>query len=155
MTGSSRVRSGATLLFAAVGTSCGPPATREVLTVEQLDPRIDELNGRTVSVAGYLPRCGGYTCVLYRTKEDADATDRAIAAVHANQPSEWPEVPSIGIGMGTDFDFDPKAAPFTPGYVVITGTITNECRFEGKPACTDRGTDLKPSAIRAGTPPAH
>ena len=39
--------------------------------------------------------------------------------------------------------------------VVITGTITNMCRYEGKPACSDSGTDLNPTAIWAGSPPAR
>ena len=141
------------LLLAVISASCGSPPER-VLTVEEVVPRIDELNGQTASVAGYLAECGGYDCTLYRTKADADDWDRAIAAAGAGQRPPIPEVPIVGIGSGTNFDFDAQAAPFTNSYVVITGTITNECRFEGKPACTDRGPDLKPTAIRAGSPPA-
>lgn len=155
MTRASRVRAAAILLGAIISTSCRPPAP-QVLTVEEVVPRIDQLNGQTVSVAGYLSECGGYDCTLHRSKEDADEWNRAIAAVYATQrPLPLPEFPALGIGSGTNFDFDAKAVPFTNSYVVITGTITNECRFEGKPSCTDRGPDLKPTAIRAGSAPAQ
>lgn len=149
------VRSAAVLLLGIIGPSCGPGAPEQVLTVEEVVPRIDELNGRTVSVFGYLPECRGYTCILYRNKDDADEWDRMMTAIIANRPFSRRDVPILGIGAGgTRLEFDDKAAPFTKRYVVITGTITNECRFEGKPACTDRGPDLKPTAIRAGAPPA-
>jgi hypothetical protein len=139
------------LLLAIISTSCGSSGSEEVLTVEQAVPRIEELNGQTVSVAGYLASCGGYDCTLFRNKDDADEWDRYMAHAQANErPSlPFPDHPILGIGSGTNFDFDAKAAPFTNSYVVITGTMTNECRFEGKPACTDRGPDLKPTAIRA------
>ena len=140
------------LLLAMVGASCAP---QRVLTVEEAVPRIDELNGQTVSVAGYLPRCGGYDCILFRTKADSDAWDRAMMALRADRRVPILDVPMLGIGSGANFDFDAKAAPFTNSYVVITGTVTNMCRFEGKPACTDRSTDLNPTSIRAGTPPGR
>jgi hypothetical protein len=121
------------------------------MTVEQVVPRIDELNGQTVSVAGYLANCGGYDCPLFRNKDDADEWARfmveARSSAHPNL--SLANHPILGIGTGTNFDFDAKAAPFTHSNVVITGTITNICRFEGRPACTDRSPDLLPAAIRA------
>jgi hypothetical protein len=143
------------LLVVIISTSCGATESQRVLTVEEVVPRIDELNGQTAIVAGYLSDCGGYDCILYRTKADSDEFDRFMDAVQAQRPPPpFPDVPMLGIGSGSNYDFDAKAAPFTNSYVVITGTITNECRFEGKPACTDRGPDIKPTAIRAGSPPA-
>ena len=145
----------AVILFGAVlSTSCGSPAPQSVLTVEEVIPRIDQLNGQTASVAGYLAKCGGYDCILHRTKADADDWSQAMTALRAGKRVPIPDVPIVGVGSGSNFDFDAKAAPFTNSYVVITGTITNECRFEGKPACTDRGPDLKPTAIRAGRSPS-
>ena len=149
----SSIRAAPCLLLMIAISACGPAAPEKILTVEEVEPRIDELNGQTVSVAGYLSDCAGYTCVLYRNKADADEWDRVMAAVHANKRVKIPDVPSLGIGSGTNFDFDAKAAPFTHSYVVITGAITNECRFEGKPACCDRGPDVKPTSIRAGSAP--
>lgn len=137
----------AVLAGAVISTSCSLAAP-QVLTVEEVVPRIDELNGQTVSVTGFLSECRGHECVLFRTKQDADEWSRAIAAVRAGGQLALSDPPMVGIGSGTNFDFDARAAPFISSYVVITGTITNECRFEGKPACTDRTTDLKPLAIR-------
>lgn len=140
------------LFFATISASCGSLKPQTVMTVEEVIPRIDELNGRSVSVAGYLSKCAGYDCILYRTKADSDAMDRFMAAVHAPQRLPFPDAPMLGIGSGTNFDFDAKAASFTNDYVVITGSITNECRFKGKRACLDRGPDIKPTTIRAASP---
>ena len=148
------VRSGVGLLLAIVGTSCGPAAPQNILTVEEVVPRIDALNGQTVSVAGYLSECGGYDCILHRTKEDAEAWDGVMISLRARRRVPIPDVPILGIGSGSNADFDAKAAPFRNSYAVITGAITSECRYQGKPACMDRSTDLRPTAISAGSPPA-
>jgi hypothetical protein len=139
---------------AIISPSCGP-AQPQVLTVEEVVPKIDELNGQTVSITGYLSECRGYECVLFRTKQDADEWSDFFVALRAGKSLPFPDRPIVGIGAGSNADFDAKAAPFTNNYVVITGTITNECRFEGKPACTDRTTDLVPTAIRAGSAPTQ
>lgn len=146
--------SAAVAIGLTLSTSCGVPVSQTVLTVEELVPRIDELDGRFVSVTGYLPVCQGYTCILYRTKRDFDESERAWAAYHRDRKAKLPDFPVLGVGSGANFEFDEKAAAFVGRYVVITGTVTNYCRFEGKPACTDRTTDLKPETIRAGRPPA-
>ena len=134
------------LLGAGIGTSCNSVAP-QVLTVEQVVPRLDELNGQTASVTGYLAECLRYDCRLFRTKKEADEWNRAMVALKAGKSLPLPDPPIVGIGSGANFDFDAKAAPFINSYAVIAGTITNECRFKGKPACTDRSTDLKPTAI--------
>ena len=142
----------ALILSSAVplGASCGAAggdSSTPLFTVAELEPRIDELNGDRVRVAGYLGRCVGYTCILYRSKEDSEAWDRAMAAIRQTRKVRVPEVPIVGIGSGENFEFDAKAAPFERSYVVIAGTVTNECRYKGLPACTDRGPDLKPTHI--------
>jgi hypothetical protein len=147
-------------LAVPLSASCdaaGVDSSAPLLTVAELEPRIDELNGDSVRVAGYLGPCAGYDCVLYRTKEDSEMWDRTMAAVHRNKKVPIPDLPSLGIGSGEDFEFDAKAAPFVRSYVVITGTVTNECRFKGRPSCTDRGPDLKPihiSSWKGAIPPA-
>lgn len=147
-------RSALTLLIAAICASCSSGEPQRVLTVEEVDPQIDKLNGQTVSVTGYLAECGGYDCTLYRNKAESEQWDRFMAAARANsQLPPMPDVPTFGIGSGTNFEFDAKAQPFTNSYVVVTGTITNKCRYEGKRSCTDRSPDIEPTSIRAGTPP--
>jgi hypothetical protein len=124
--------------------------------VEQVIPRIEELNGQTVSVAGYLSYCDTYHCPLFRNKEDADEWGRFIEVAQATgrRPPSVPDDPMLGIGSGTNMDFDAKAAPFWNSYVVITGTITDERRVDGEPVCSDRAPDLEPRDIRAGRAPA-
>jgi hypothetical protein len=150
----SRVTSAALAGVAIIGSACAPAEPQRVLTVEELDARVDELNGTTVSVAGYLAWCGGYDCTLYRNKQDSDDWDRFMAAVAANHRPSLPQHPTIGIGSGPNLSFDRTAEPFMYSYVVITGRVTNRCRFEGMRSCTDRSPDLNPTGIRAGGPPA-
>jgi len=158
------VRYGRALILGLVfplSSSCdaaGLDSSAPLFTVDELEPRIDELNGKKVRVAGYLGPCAGYDCILYRTKEDSEEWDRVMAAVRQNRKVRIPELPSLGIGAGGEnFEFDAKAAPFVRSYLVIAGTVTNECRFEGRPACTDRGPDLNPiriSSWKGAIPPA-
>jgi hypothetical protein len=130
----------------------------EILTVPFVDSRVDALNGQRISVGGYLGECLGHECRLYATKEQFDRDKSWFAAAMAangriDVPA--PAIPAVGIGTGPDDDFDGKAAPFVPSYVIITGAVTNRCRFNGVPDCTDRSTDIEPEAIRAGgAPPA-
>jgi hypothetical protein len=141
--------------LAIISTSCGSAASQKLLSVEEVVPRIDELNGRTVNVTGYLPECRGYECTLYRDKEDFYEWCRFLAAIREHDRYALPDLLTLGIGSSATFDFDAKAAPFTKSYVVITGRITNMCRLNGERACTDRSPDLMPIAIRAGSAPAR
>ena len=120
-----------------------------IFTVAELVPRIDELNGKTVRVAGYLANCGGYSCDLYPRKEDVAVWNRAFAELRKTRQFRQPDLPVLGIDSGEDFEFDEKAAPFTGSYVVITGKVTNQCRFKGERGCTDRSPDLEPTKIAA------
>ena len=141
--------SGICLLAAASCGSASPP----LFTVAELVPRIDELNGKTVRVAGYLGDCSGYECGLYPSKDDFAAWTRTIAELRKGNRPEQPRSPVLGIGTGEQSEFDSKAVPFTDRYVVITGKVSNQCRSKGEPACTDRSTDLDPISIAAWSGP--
>jgi hypothetical protein len=124
------------------------------MTPEEVVKDIDKLNGRTVSVTGYLADCSGYDCVLFTDEKQAELARswmiRFQAAAKAHKPfterpiDSW-YVNSLGIGSGNEFD--QKAAPFRHSYVLITGKVTNRCRWKGEPGCTDRSTDLEPLSI--------
>jgi hypothetical protein len=116
-------------------------------SVAELVPRIDELNGKTVRVAGYLGDCGGYSCELFPSKEDLAVWRRAYDDLRKGNRPKLPDSPVLGIGSGDEFEFDAKAAPFTSRYVVITGKVDNRCRFNGQRGCTDRSPDLDPTGI--------
>jgi hypothetical protein len=153
-----------------VAASCGWLAPEPPLfTVTELVPRIDELNGKTVRVAGYLAECHGYGCDLYPSKQDVAVWERVYAELRAGKRSKGlpklADLPVLGIGTGEAIDgdgtgdafaFDVMAAPFTNSYVLITGKVTNQCRYKGERGCTDRSADLDPTGIvswRGPVPP--
>lgn len=149
----------ATLL--PLAAACGALAAEPPLfTVAELVPRIDELNGETVRVVGYLADCRVYSCELYPSKQDVAVWERVYAELRAGRPSKGPpklpDLPVLGIGSGEaidgdgtgdEFEFDRMAAPFTNSYVLITGKVTNQCRYKGERGCTDRSPDLEPARI--------
>ena len=146
------------LLSALATGACGSAPSKKPMTIAELIPQIDRQNGQMVSVVGYLSRCEVYSCRLYRNKTESEDVDRSMSAVRAALASgatdvsgfAFPDHPVLGIGTGSWFGFfDLRATFYANSYVVITGRVTNNCRFEGRSACFDREPDLEPSAIRA------
>jgi hypothetical protein len=140
------------------------------MTPAEVVTNIDHLDGRTVTVAGYLAKCSGYDCVLFSDKNQAklaaDWFDRFMAAARSHSqlpdgPPKSSDLNSLGIGSSnwecihhrTDdclFEFDRKAAPFQNSYVLITGRVTKMCRDkQGLPGCLDRSTDIFPHRHQA------
>jgi len=119
---------------------------------------IDALNGQVIRVSGYLGTCFGYDCVLFRNQNEKAQWDRVMAqlAVRARDYRApvpvIPDLPMLGIGSGENFEFDRAAAHYNNSYVVITGRVTNVCRYHGVQACTDRSTDLEPTQIARWSP---
>jgi len=153
------IRSVAGFLFALAASACGPETSKRPLTVDQVISQIDLLNGRTVSVVGYLSECESNSCRLYRNKAEADEVDRAMTAIRAASEAgskdvsgfPFPNHPALGIGSGSRYSFfDLRASFFAKGHVVITGKVSNACRSKNV-ICFDRSSELEPSAIRAAT----
>jgi hypothetical protein len=148
----------ALLILAASSPACGS-AHDEPMAITGVIGNIDALNGRTVRVAGYLGECGGYECRLFRnaserTQVDSYYRELMAAAQAGRRPSAIAnELPWLGIGSGENREFERLAAPFQNGYVVITGRVTNRCRYNGQPACTGRSTDIEPTEIARWSPP--
>jgi hypothetical protein len=140
-----------------LGSSCSQAAVQpeDAMTVTEFIPQIDALNGRTVSVKGYLGLCMGYDCALFEDQSGSEQWDRFIAAIRAKRRPFPAEPDLVGIGMKEDasgsFDeeFDRKAKALSYSYVIVTGEVTNKCRYKGKPGCTDRTTDIRPTDIQA------
>lgn len=150
------LRAVALLTLAAATLSCRSEPTAgsgEPMAITDVIANIDGLDGRTVRVAGYLGECFGYDCRLFRNENENAQWDRyiseIIASAHARRDpgATIAEPPALGIGSGENFEFDRTAAPYTNSYVVITGRVSNRCRHNGQPACTDRSTDLEPIGI--------
>jgi hypothetical protein len=105
--------------------------------VHEVRQNLDELNGRTVRVAGFLPGCGGNDCSLFSNEQQV----RDFGTI-ANDPARKRKLPEF-VEIGSVPGFDEKAGPLVGHYVVVTGRVTNEC----KGGCLDRGPDLIPAEI--------
>jgi hypothetical protein len=148
------------LLLALATVACGSTTTKNPTTVEKFIAQIDQLNGQTVMVTGYLGECEALSCLLYRNKAESDDVDRAMSDIHAALEEgatdvsgfPFPDHPSVSIGPGSQF-FDLRAYFYANGYVVITGEATNQCLSKNQ-FCFDRVGDLLPSSIRSAPAPS-
>ena len=150
------------LLLALATVACGSATTKKPTTVEEFIAQIDQLNGQTVMVTGYLGECEALSCMLYRNKAESDDVDRAMSDMRAALEEgatdvsgfPFPDHPSVSIGPGSQSSyFDLRAYFYANGYVVITGEATNQCRSEGS-FCFDRVGDLQPISIRSAPAPS-
>ena len=145
------VATGVLIAIAAVSLgACAKPAPS--LTVPQVIARIHALDGQVVRVRGYLASCAGYSCSLFVDEAGFRAMKQRIGEIQrVTQPGNTARVTTAEppvLGIGGFPDFDRKAAPFQNGMVVITGKVTDGCRgSDGRPGCTDRSTDIKPTDI--------
>ncbi len=148
------------LVLALATMACGTVSSTKPITVEEFINQIDQLNGQTVSVTGYISECQVYSCPLYRNKAESDEVDRAMSAMRAALDEgatdvsgfPFPNHPAVSIGTGSRFSFfDWRASFYSNSYVVITGQASNQCYSEGRRSCFDRAADLKPFSIRAGS----
>lgn len=123
-----------------------PESILPLMNVEKAVASLDQFEGRTVRVAGYLGQCAGYECVLFSSQGEEQRYAEWIANLR-EMPFQDFKAPILGVGSADDFDR--KVAPFVPGYVIITGTLINVCRdANGQPACLDRTTDIIPTGIQ-------
>jgi hypothetical protein len=150
------------LLLALATAACGSATSKKPITVEELITRIDQLNGQTVDVTGYLGECEALGCILYRNKAESDDVDRATSKIRAALDKgttdvsglPYPDHPAVSIGPGSASSFfDLRAYFYTNGYVVINGKATNQCRSRNI-ACFDRAGDLQPISIRSAPAPS-
>ncbi len=150
------------ILLALATTACGSASAQRAITVDEFITRIDQLNGQTVRVTGYLGECQGYSCHLYRNKAESADVDRAMSDMRAALAEgatdvsgfPFPNHPAVLIGTGSRFSFfDLRASLYAGGYVVITGQATNQCRSQIR-FCFDRGSDLEPISIRSAPAPS-
>ena len=162
MEASSILRSAVGLLLAVATVACGSAPSKKPITVEKFIAEIDQLNGQTVMVTGYLGECEALSCMLYRNKAESDDVDRAMSEIRAALEEgatdvsgfPFPDHPAVSIGHGSQFSFfDLRAYIYANGYVVITGEATNQCRSETT-FCFDRVGDLQPISIRSASGPS-
>lgn len=161
MEAASILRSVAGLFLALTTMTCGGQSSKTPFTVDEFITEIDQLNGQTVMVVGYLGECDALSCSLYRSKKESEEVDRAMSDIRAATAKgatdvsgfPFPDYPAVSIGNGSKFSFfDLRAYFYTKSYVVITGLANNQCRVEGRFFCFDRADELKPISIRSATP---
>ena len=162
MVAASLLRPTSGLLLALATAACGNSTSKKALTVEEFIAQINQLNGQSVMVTGYLGECEALSCMLYRNKAESDDADRAMSDIRAALDEgatdvsgyPFPDHPSVSIGTGSQSSFfDLRAYFYKDGYVVITGEATNQCR-SGNTMCFDRGGDLLPYSIRSASAPS-
>lgn len=150
------------VLLALATMACGAASSTKPITVEEFITQIDQLNGQTVSVTGYISECQANSCPLYRNKAESDEVDRAMSVMRAALAEgvadvsglPFPSHPAVSIGSGSRFYFfDLRASFYANSYVVITGQASNLCYAKGM-ACFDRAADLNPIEIRAASAPS-
>ena len=114
----------------------------------QVVAAIDDLDGKTVRVQGYLGTCAGYDCELFVNQADRNSWLQG----KGSREQAYKRIAYLSIGSA--IDFDRKAAPLQNRKVMITGTVSNHCRrgffgFFKRNVCTDRADDIRPIDITA------
>jgi hypothetical protein len=109
--------------------------------VNEVDAHASELDGKTIRIRGWLPRCGGLDCSLYESKFDADTFLEQPGGKHL-------------LSIGADPKFDAAVRPKLPANIVLEAKLNSEClnpRMRKNPdgtqyitICADRTDDLKP-----------
>ena len=144
---------GVTLLAGAVllaGCAFSQPA--DVLTVEEVIQDISstdsKLDGKTISIQGWLGSCGGTDCALYATSEDADVVGRGYS-----RSDEWSAAMDRRLSIAADDKFDGTAFFMQSSEVIVRGKIN--ATWHAPPdesgtqfGCLDRCDDITPISIR-------
>lgn len=119
-----------TLLCLGSCTDATPDAY-EALTVAAASGDIVSLNGRTVTVQGWLSDpCGGYSCAIFP------------APVKPGQ--NWPDGPYLSIAAETLVE--PALTRNQGRHVLLRGVLSSQCRSNGV-RCLDRAPDITPISV--------
>lgn len=105
------------------------PADAERMTVKQVIENKDRLDGKIVTVSGWLPECEGLNCILYESPESTTAGPDS-------------ERSNYHLGIGDYRVFERKAAGRLPAFVVLRARFHGECVAPSKLICLDRIEDL-------------
>jgi hypothetical protein len=131
------------LLVAVLLCGCATQSRDQtrVLSVKEVNAHASELDGKTIRIRGWLPRCGGRDCSLYESKLDADTFLEGRARVRL-------------LSIGYDPKFDAAVRPNLPATIVLEAQLNADClnpRMKKSPdgtqyitICADRADDLKP-----------
>ncbi|WP_299194207.1 hypothetical protein [uncultured Erythrobacter sp.] len=132
---------------------CALSKPDDVYSVEEVLADISssqsELDGKTVSVHGWLGECYGTNCAIFSNLEDAEK----VAAYRELPDEEWMPAFDRSLSVGSNDGFDASALLMQFNEVVIVGEINAQWR---KPpdesgiqfGCLDRCDDIRPQSVR-------
>ena len=112
---------------------CATSPQERPLTVQQVVERAEALDGREITVSGWIEECWPRGCVLYASRKEASKELPYFLSVG---PSQW---------------FDTFAARHTPGRVTLRARFNAHCITDpGTGAiavCADRVSNLEPIRV--------
>ena len=142
----------AAIPFAMLLSSCALAAPDEALTVAEvladISAKESKLDGKVVEVTGWLGECGGYSCGLFSSLEDA----KIVARFRELPDEEWMPAFDRSLRIGANSAFDTPAMLMQFSEVVIRGEIN--AAWKAPPdengnqfVCFDRCNDIRPHSI--------
>ena len=142
---------GVTLLAGvALLTGCAFSAPSDAMSVEEVIADIEVLDGKVVTVRGWLGQCGGYDCGLFASLDDARIVERGD-----HESGEWLAAMDRRLGIGPNDSFDAMASMMQFQEVIVRGKVDATCITGRDPdhpnfgfMCFDRASDIEPQSIR-------
>ena len=128
-------------LCALGGCGYAPINVDEVLTVPQVAEHIHYLDGKIVTVEGWLGKCAGYDCHISPSHDDMYTI--VVVDYHSEK---WSAAMDRSLSIGGSEAFDQVAAPLQFSKVRIKARINDRC---WSLACTDRADILEPISIKS------
>lgn len=129
------------MLCALGGCGYAPINVDEVLTVPQVAEHIHYLNGKVVTVEGWLGKCAGYDCRISPSRGDTN-----IIVTVDYHSEKWSAAMDRSLPIGGSEPFDQMAAPLQFSKVRIKARINDRCWPRN---CTDRADILQPISIES------
>ena len=108
-------------------SACAVTAERP-RTVKQVIENHEDLNGKLVTVSGWLGECQRLSCPLYDSREEAQKANPYF------------------LSIGGDYWFDFLTRGKSPSQITLRGRVNSRC-IDEITLCTDRSDDLVPVQI--------
>lgn len=105
------------------------------------------LDGRLVTIVGWLGDCGGNDCAIYATAQDA-----AMVATGDDENPEWLGAMDRRLSIGFDEDFDRLASGMQQSRVLVRGVVNAKWHRPADDSgtafgCLDRCDDIRPLSV--------
>ena len=121
-------------LISPAGTVVSPVEVRQ---------NIQALDGKVVTVEGWIGRCDATNCGLYASLEDAELVEDWRPKDNGRPSDAWYAAMNRRVSIGGNAWFDFRVQFFAMSKVKVRGRIDSYCRTEGV-FCFDRANELEP-----------